>query len=62
MTKSNVITERMDLSTVVQTGIGSKTIMERIAGTKSVRRESLGIIVVLRGIMVEIIRSRGTIG
>ena len=62
MTKSNVITERMDLSTVVQTGIGSKTIMERIVGTKSVRRESLGIIVVLQGIMVKIIRSRGTIG
>ena len=62
MTKSNMITERMDLSTGVQIGIGSKTIMERILRMKSVRRESLGIIVVLQGIMVEIIRSRGTIG
>ena len=62
MTKSNVITERMALPITVQIGIGNKTTIKRIVRTMSMLKESLGIIVVLRGITTEIIRSRRTIG
>jgi len=62
MTKSDMITERMALPITVQIGIGSKTTMKRIMRMKSMQKESLGIVVVLQGIMVEINRSRRTIG
>ena len=62
MTKSDMITECVALPITVQIGIGSKTTMKRIVRTKSMQKESLGIVVVLRGIMVEINRSRRTIG
>ena len=35
--------------------------MKRIVRTRSMQRDSLGIIVVLRGIMAKIIRSKGVI-
>ena len=60
--KSDVITERVALPIVVQTRIGSKTTMKKTVKMRSMQRESLEIIVVPRGIMAEIIRSRGTIG
>jgi len=62
MTKSDVITKHVALPIVVKTGIGSKITTKRIVRTRSMQKVSLGIIVVLRGIMAEIIRSRGTIG
>ena len=62
MMKSDVITKRVALAITVQIGTGSKTTMKRIVRTRSVQRVSLDIIVVLRGIMAEIIRSRRNIG
>ena len=62
MMKSDVITERVALPIVVQTGTGSKTTMRKTMKMRSMQRESLEIIVVSRGIMAEIIRSRRTIG
>ena len=62
MTKSDVIIECVALPIVVQIGTGSKTTTKKTVKTRSMQRESLEIIVVSRGIMVEIIRSRGTIG
>ena len=62
MTKSDMLTERVALPIVIQTGTGSKTTMKKTVKMRSMQRKSLGIIVVLRGIMAEIIRSRGTIG
>jgi len=56
-----VITKRVALPIMVQIGIGSKITMKRTVRTKSMQKESLGIIVVLQGIMAKIIRSRGTI-
>ena len=61
MTKSSVITELMALSIVVQTRTGNKTTMKKTVKMRSMQRESLEIIMVLRGIMAEITRSRGTI-
>ena len=61
MTKSDVITERVVLPIVVQTGIGRKTTTRKIVKMRSMQRESLEIIVGPRGIMAEIIRSRETI-
>ena len=61
MTKSDVITERVALPIVAQTGTGNKTTMRKTMKTRSTQRESLGIIVVLRGIMAKIIKSGGTI-
>ena len=61
MTKSNVIIGCVALPIVVQTRIGSKTTTKGIVTRRSMQKESLGIIVVLRGIMAEIIRSKGTI-
>ena len=62
MTKSDVITERVALPIVVQTGTGNKTTMKKTVKMRSMQRESLEIIVVPREIMVEIIRNKGTIG
>ena len=62
MTKSDMITKHMALPIAVQIGTGSKTTTKRTVRTRSTHKKSLGFIVVLRGIMVEIIRSRGTIG
>ena len=62
ITKSDMITERVAFPIVVQTKTGSKTTMKKIVKMRSMQRESLEIIVVPRGIMAEIIRSRGTIG
>ena len=62
MTKSDMIIERVALPITVQIKIGSKTTTKRTVRTRSTQREFLGIIVVLRGIMAEIIRSRRTIG
>ena len=61
MTKNNMIIEHVAIPIVVQTEIGSKTTTKRTLRMRSMQRESLGIIVVLRGIMVEIIKSRETI-
>ena len=61
MTKSNVITKRVALPIMVQTGTGSKITMRKTVKMRSMQRESLEIIVVLQWIMAEIIRSRGTI-
>ena len=62
MTKSNVIIEHMALPIAVQIRVGSKTTTKRTVRTRSMQKESFGIIVVLRGIIAKIIRSRGTIG
>ena len=62
MTKSDVITEHVALPIVLQTGTGNKTTMKKTVKMRSMQRESLEIIVVPRGIMVEIIRNKGTIG
>ena len=62
MTKSNVTTECVALPIMAQTGTGSKTTMKKTVKTRSMQRESLEIIMLPRGIMAEIIRSRGTIG
>ena len=61
MTKNDVIVKGVAFPIAVQIETGSKTTMKRTVRTRSVQRESLGIIVVLRGIMVEIIKSRETI-
>ena len=47
ITKSDMITERVALPIVVQTGIGSKTTMKKTVKMRSMRKESLEIIVVL---------------
>ena len=47
MTKSDVITDRMTLPIAVQIEIGNKTTMKRIVRTRSMQKDSLGIIVVL---------------
>ena len=62
MTKSVVITKRVALPIMVQTETSSKTTTKRIVRMRSMQKESLGIIVVLRGIMAKIIKSGGTIG
>ena len=62
MTKSDVITKRVALPIMVQTETSSKTTTKRIVRMRSMQKESLGIIVVLRGIMAKIIKSGGTIG
>ena len=62
MMKSDVIIEHVALPIVVQTGTGSKTTTKKTVKTRSIQRESLEIITVLRGIMAEIIKSRGIIG
>ena len=62
MMKNDVITEYVAFPIMVQIEIGSKTTTKRIVRTRSMQRESLGINMVLRGIMVEIIKSRGTLG
>ena len=61
MTKSDMIIKYVALPITVQIETGNKTTMKRIIRTKSMLKESLGLIMILRGIMVEIIRSRGTI-
>ena len=61
MTKSDMITKCVAFPIVVQIGTGSKTTTKKTMKTRSMRRESLEIIVVPRGIMAEIIKSRGTI-
>ena len=62
MMKSDVITKRVALPIVVQTGTGSKTTMKKTMKMRSMQRESLEFIVVPRGIVYEIIKSKGTIG
>ena len=62
MTKCDVITEHLALPIVAQTGTSSKTTMKKTVKMRSMQRESLEIIMFPRGIMAEIIRSRGTIG
>ena len=47
ITKSDMITERVALPIVVQTGTGSKTTMKKTVKMRSMRKESLEIIVVL---------------
>ena len=61
MMKSDMITKRVALPITVQIRTGSKTTTKRTVSMRSMQRESLGIIVVLRGIMAEIIKSRWTI-
>ena len=61
MMKSDMITERVALPIVVQTETGNQTMMRKTVKMRSMQRESLEIIMVLRGIMAKIIMSRGTI-
>ena len=61
MMKRDVITKHVALHITVQIGTGSKTTMKRVVRTRSVQKVSLDIIVVLRGIMTKIIRSRRNI-
>ena len=61
MTKSDMITECVAFFIAVQIGTASKTTTKKTVRMRSMQRESLEIIVVLRGIMDEIIRSSRTI-
>ena len=62
MTKSVVITKRVALPIMIQTETSSKTTTKRIVRMRSMQKESLGIIMVLQGIKVEIIKGKKTIG
>ena len=61
MTKNDMIVKGVAFPIAVQIGTGSKITMKRTMRMKSIQRESLGIIMVLRGILAEIIKSRGII-